>query len=211
MRFLLSLNLSHWIGSFSTVGLDSHLGFKLWTKRVEGGKTLHFSFLRGEGRRESWRRRVGTIFKTPAERDFQLAQKSRSTAQKSRTVWTAFNGLEIEGVWTVQIALIAGTKIEAVRTVQTAFKAVRFWAQKSRQHSVIFSGTSFELYGAFIAVRTVRIFLLFWARKSRAEFLLLHRNRGWDLLLFLARFSRKEMHRNWGSICIENETVCWLR
>ena len=81
---------------------------------------------------------MGAIFKTPAERDFQLAQKSRSTAQKSRTVWTAFNGLEIEGVWTVQIALIAGTKIEAVRTVQTAFKAVRFWAQKSRQHSVIF-------------------------------------------------------------------------
>ena len=66
MWFLLSLNLSHWIGSFSTVGLDSHLGFRQKGLR----EAFHFSFLRGEGRRDSWRREKGTNSKTELEEIF---------------------------------------------------------------------------------------------------------------------------------------------
>ena len=46
MWFLLSLNLSHWIGSFSTVGLDTHLGFS--QKGLREANHFHFSFS-GEG------------------------------------------------------------------------------------------------------------------------------------------------------------------
>ena len=51
MWFLLSLNLSHWIGSFSTVGLDSHLGFR--QKGLREAKLFTFSFLREEERRRA--------------------------------------------------------------------------------------------------------------------------------------------------------------
>ena len=51
MWFLLSLNLSHWIGSFTTVGLDSHLGFR--QKGLREAKSLDFSFLREEERRRA--------------------------------------------------------------------------------------------------------------------------------------------------------------
>ena len=48
MWFLLSLNLSHWIGSFSTVGLDSHLGFR--QKGLREAK--HFTFHSWEEKEE---------------------------------------------------------------------------------------------------------------------------------------------------------------
>ena len=46
--FLLSLNLIHWIGSFSTVGLDTHLGLD---KKAEGGKETSLFIFPGEERR----------------------------------------------------------------------------------------------------------------------------------------------------------------
>ena len=49
MWFLLSLNLSHWIGSFSTVGLDSHLGFR--QKGLREAKHIH-SWEKSEEKRE---------------------------------------------------------------------------------------------------------------------------------------------------------------
>ena len=42
------MNLSHWIGSFSTVGLDSHLGFR--QKGLREAK--HFTFHLGEEKEE---------------------------------------------------------------------------------------------------------------------------------------------------------------
>ena len=57
MGFLLSLNLSHWIGSFSTVGLDSHLGFR--QKGLREAFHIH-SWEKSEEKREL---RGGTNFK----------------------------------------------------------------------------------------------------------------------------------------------------
>ena len=80
MWFLLSLNLSHWIGSFSTVGLYSHLGFRQKGLR----EANHFTFFILERRREKksrecWREeRVGTFFEGACWRDFEWAQISRS-------------------------------------------------------------------------------------------------------------------------------------
>ena len=52
MWFLLSLNLIHWIGSFSTVGLDSHLGFRQkWLREAN-----HFTFHSEEKKREEEQR-----------------------------------------------------------------------------------------------------------------------------------------------------------
>ena len=52
MWFLLSLNLSHWIGSFSTVGLDSHLGFR--QKGLREAKLFTFHIFERRRREESW-------------------------------------------------------------------------------------------------------------------------------------------------------------
>ena len=58
MGFLLSLNLSHWIGSFSTVGLDSHLGFRQKGLR----EALDFTFHSWEKSEEKRELRGGTNF-----------------------------------------------------------------------------------------------------------------------------------------------------
>ena len=57
MWFLLSLNLSHWIGSFSTVGLDSHLGFRQKGLREAYHFTVFHSW-EGEGERAQEERRA---------------------------------------------------------------------------------------------------------------------------------------------------------
>ena len=77
MWFLLSLNLSHWIGSFSTVGLDTHLGFS--QKGLREANHFHFSFS-GEGEwAEREEREKGTIFQAAVQyglkgTDFELKQ-----------------------------------------------------------------------------------------------------------------------------------------
>ena len=63
MWFLLSLNLSHWIGSFSTVGLDSHLGFR--QKGLREAKL--FTFHSWEEKEEERRARFS---RQPAREDF---------------------------------------------------------------------------------------------------------------------------------------------
>ena len=68
------MNLIHWIVSFSTVGLDVHLGFR--QKGLGEAKRLHFSFS-GIGRRaerEGGRARALAHFPRKI-----FAQKSRST------------------------------------------------------------------------------------------------------------------------------------
>ena len=104
MGFLLSLNLIHWIRSFSTVGLETHLGLN---KKAEGGKktfTFSFSWEGGASWGEGGQARALARF---SRRD--IAQKSRSILcteievydlhlllvrmHRNRGVWTAFNAL----------------------------------------------------------------------------------------------------------------------
>ena len=74
MWFLLSLNLSHWIGSFSTVGLDSHLGFR--QKGLREAKHFTFHFLWEEEKRAE--ERGGTHIEEACWRVFQWDRISRS-------------------------------------------------------------------------------------------------------------------------------------
>ena len=80
MWFLLSLNLSHWIGSFSTVGLDSHLGFR--QKGLREANHFTFSFWREEEREL----RRGTNFE---ELSFSRLHNFRGEAQS----WHASQGI----------------------------------------------------------------------------------------------------------------------
>ena len=96
MWFLLSLNLSHWIGSFSTVGLDSYLGFRQKGLREAKHFTFHFWRRRDWAEREGGRARALARF------------PRRETAQKSRQRY----GLHL--------------MLHSFRGVRTAFNAAQF-------------------------------------------------------------------------------------
>ena len=68
---------SHWIGSFSTVGLYSHLGFRQKGLREANLSLFILERRREKKSRENWRE-VGTIFKAACWRDFEWARISRS-------------------------------------------------------------------------------------------------------------------------------------
>ena len=129
MWFLLSLNLSHWIGSFSTVGLDSHLGFR--QKGLSEEKYFTFSFFFEKERAEGeW----GHEFQDRAESDFQWARKPRPLI-----AGTSFK--------------VKVQHIHCRHTFRDSSMSSIYCAQKSRWSMDSFIvGTFFEeLYGAFIA------------------------------------------------------------
>ena len=75
------MNLIHWIGSFSTVGLETHLGLN---KKAEGGKkTFTFSFFHEKEERAK-------------EKEVELGHWHNFLEEilhRNRGVWTAFNAL----------------------------------------------------------------------------------------------------------------------
>ena len=170
MGFLLSLNLSHWIGSFSTVGWDSHLGFR--QKGLREAFSLHF-FIFGEEseqRREQERRarfsrhQLREIFSWHGNwgdicwHRFRGVRPSLNCRHRNRGVQ--------QHLLCAQISRSTATFI-AGRTVRIWhwFRG-RFQAHLSRQQTVFLWHGFRGRTTAFIAVRTVRIFVT------------LHRNRG---------------------------------
>ena len=162
MWFLLSLNLTHWIGSFSTVGLDSHLGFRQKGLREAKLFTFHSWEEKGEERAEgewarfsrhqlreifSWHRNWGDI----CWHRFQGVRPSLNCRHRNRGVQ--------QHLLCAQISRSTATFI-AGRTVRIWhwFRG-RFQAHLSRQQTVFLWHGFWGRTAAFITVRTVRIFV----------------------------------------------------
>ena len=119
MWFLLSLNLSHWIGSFSTVGLDSHLGFR--QKGLREAFYFTFSFLEKRRLKERAEFFPGcTILRGGTD-------LARIPQHPYSTVWKAQKSRKVLGTFTEKVDCIYYSPYPAQisRSYSTDFEAVQ--------------------------------------------------------------------------------------
>ena len=119
MWFLLSLNLSHWIGSFSTVGLDSHLGFR--QKGLREAFYFTFSFLEKRRLKERAEFFPGcTILRGGTD-------LARIPQHPYSTVWKAQKSRKVLGTFTEKVDCIYYSPYPAQisRPYSTDFEAVQ--------------------------------------------------------------------------------------
>ena len=90
MGFLLSLNLSHWIGSFSTIGLDAHLGFS--QKGLREAFSLHLFI--------SWRRELKESKGTNSQTELRVIFSGTKT--KIINCWLEFQGEGTTSIYCAQ-------------------------------------------------------------------------------------------------------------
>ena len=142
------MNISHWIGYFSTVGLDSHLGFRQKRLREENHLLFHIF---GEGETEL--REKGTNSKTELEEIFS------GHKNQGDNCWHEFRG-EVRPAFIVHrnrgegtASFIAGMFFEELYGASNADRTVRFLHDFRGQFGHKIRGRT----AALIAVRTVRI------------------------------------------------------
>ena len=160
MWFLLSLNLSHWIGSFSIVGLDSHLGFRQKGLR----EANHFTFHSWEKKREEEQR---VLKRGESGHDFQgsLLKRLRVSTNIEEPLLLHRN----RGVYGLHLLLARKSRSGTATFI--AIRTVRFWARFPRKKQAAFCICWHRNRGrtaALNAVRTVRI-LRVLAQFSRAD------------------------------------------
>ena len=127
MWFLLSLNLSHWIGSFSTVGLDSHLGFRQKGLR----EAYHLLFHSWEKKREEEQRELK---KGESGHDFRgsLLKRLRVGTNIEEPLLLHKN----RGVYGLHLLLARKSRSGTATFI--AIRTVRFWARFPRKKQAQF-------------------------------------------------------------------------